>query len=148
MRNVSKTYCAFWDACSFVASGLGGFLFNGCGSPQPAAIQFTQVPDAAPGGAEQTGRIGGRATGNKPGQRVVLFAHTGTWWVQPFASRPFTEIQADHSWTNITHLGTEYAALLVERDYAPPKIADVLPAPGGPVIAVVSCRSSMWPFRR
>jgi len=67
---------------------------------------------------------------------MVLFAHSGTWWVQPFASKPFTEIQPDHSWSNETHVGIEYAALLVERDYAPPRVADVLPGQGGPVIAV------------
>jgi len=138
MRNVSKSYGVFRCARGFVAFGLSGFLFNGCGSPQPPAIQFTEVPDAGAGDGEKTVRISGRATGNKPGQRIVLFAHSGTWWVQPFASRPFTEIQPDHSWTNITHPGIEYAALLVERDYAPPKIADVLPARGGPVIAVAA----------
>ncbi len=122
----------------FTAFGLGGVLFTGCGSPRSATVGFTQVPDAGPGGAEKTVRIGGRVTGNKPGQRVVLFARDGTWYVQPFASKPFTEIQPDHSWTNITHVGTEYAALLVERDYAPPRVADVLPAQGGPVIAVAT----------
>ena len=131
MKAIGKRY-------RFIAFHLGVFLFNGCGSPPAPTIQFTQIPDAGPGGAEKTAKIGGRALGNKPGQRIVLFAQYGTWWVQPFASRPFTEIQADHSWTNITHMGSEYAALLVERDYAPPKIADVLPAPGGPVIAVAT----------
>ena len=116
---------------------LGGVLFTGCGS-RPPAVQFTQLPDAGPGGSERTVRIGGRATGNKPGQRIVLFAHSGTWWVQPFASKPFTEIQTDHTWSSMTHVGTEYAALLVERDYAPPRVADVLPALGGPVIAVAT----------
>jgi hypothetical protein len=113
-------------------------LFSGCGSPRPATVQFTQIPEAGPGGAEKTVRIGGRATGNKPGQRIVLFARDGTWYVQPFASKPLTEIQPDHTWSNVTHVGTEYAALLVERDYAPPRIADTLPAQGGPVIAVAT----------
>ena len=130
MANEMKRYLA--------AFGVGCILLNGCRSPGPAAIQFTQVPDLGPGGAEKTVRIGGRATGNKPGQRIVLFARSGTWWVQPFASKPFTEIQPDHSWSNVTHVGTEYAALLVERDYAPPRVADTLPAQGGPVIAVAT----------
>ena len=138
MRNFTKSCFAFAVVCSFVAYGLGGFLLNGCGSPRPPAIQFTNIPYGGPGGAEKTVRIAGLATGNKPGQRIVLFARYGTWWVQPFASRPFTDIHADHSWTNITHVGSDYAALLVERGYAPPKIADVLPALGGPVIAVAT----------
>ena len=40
---------------NFAAVGLGGFLFNGCGSPGPASIQFTQVPEAGPGGAAKIG---------------------------------------------------------------------------------------------
>jgi hypothetical protein len=112
-------------------------LFSGCGS-RPATIQFTQVPDAGPGGAAKTVKIAGRATDVKSGQRIVLFAWDGTWYIQPFASKPFTEIQPDHSWSNVTHVGTKYAALLVERDYAPPRVADALPAQGGPVIAVAT----------
>jgi hypothetical protein len=125
-------------SCSLTAFGLGAFLFSGCGSPAPPVIQFTQVPEAGPGGAAKTVKIAGRATGAKPGQRIVLFARDGTWYVQPFASKPFTEIQPDHSWATVTHVGTEYAALLVERDYAPPKVTDVLPSRGGPVIATAT----------
>jgi hypothetical protein len=117
---------------------LAVFLFDGCGSPRRPTIEFTQVPEAALGGATKTVKIAGRATGNKAGQKVVLFARDGTWWIQPFASKPFTEIQPDHSWTNITHIGMEYAALLVERDYAPPRVFDALPSPGGLVVAVAT----------
>ena len=126
------------DAACSLTFGLGAFLFAGCGSPGPPVIQFTQVPEAGPGGAAKTVKIAGRATGAKPGQRIVLFARDGTWYVQPFASKPFTEIQPDHSWATVTHVGTDYAALLVESDYAPPKVTDVLPSPGGSVIASVT----------
>ena len=54
-------------------------------------------------------------TGARPGQQVVLFARSGGWWVQPMANTPFTPIQPDGTWRNSTHLGTEYAALLVGR---------------------------------
>lgn len=139
MRTATKRYhTVLSGVCSLTALSLGGLLFSGCSSLQPPAIQFTEIPDAGPGGAEKTVKIAGRATGTKPGQKIVLFARYGTWWVQPFGSRPFTEIQADHSWTNITHVGTEYAALLVESAYAPPRVADVLPAQGGGVIAVAT----------
>jgi hypothetical protein len=117
---------------------LGGLLFSGCGPQRPATMQFTQVPEAGPGGESKTVKIAGRVTGARAGQRIVLFAHDGTWYVQPFGSRPFTEIQSDGSWSNVTHVGTDYAALLVERDYAPPRVADVLPAKGGSVIAVAT----------
>jgi len=123
-------------ASSLAALGLS-VLLHGCGS-RPASIQFTQVPEEGPGGSAKTVKIAGCATGMKPGQRIVLFAWDGTWYIQPFASKPFTEIQPDHSWSNITHVGTKYAALLVERDYAPPRVADTLPVQGGPVIAVTT----------
>ena len=117
---------------------LGAFLIADCGAPRAPTIQITQVPEAGPGGEAKLVTIAGRADGTKPGQRVVLFARDGTWWVQPFASKPFTDIQAGRSWSNVTHVGTDYAALLVDRDYAPPRVADVLPAPGGHVLAIAS----------
>ena len=136
VRQVRKSY-AFVLAAFVVVSG--------CSSP-PATIQFTQVPDAGPGGAEKTVKIAGRATGSKPGQRVVLFAWDGTWYVQPFGSKPITEIKPDHSWSNVTHVGAKYAALLVERDYAPPRVADTLPVQGGPVIAVATVAGTPSPL--
>jgi hypothetical protein len=122
-------------AVALAALVLGTSLFSGCNS-RPPAIQFTLVPEAGPGGSAKTVKVAGRVTGNKPGQRVVLFAWDGTWYIQPFASKPFTQIQPDHTWSNVTHVGTKYAALLVERDYAPPRVADTLPSQGGPVIAM------------
>jgi len=53
-------------------------------------------------------------------------------------SRPvFTKIQGDSKWKNVTHLGEEYAALLVDPSYSPPQTTEVLPATGGAVAAVV-----------
>lgn len=62
------------------------------------------------------------------------------WWVQPFADRPFTDIQPDLQWHNITHLGTEYAAVLVEHGFRPPETTDRLPEKGPGVIAVATAR--------
>lgn len=116
-------------------------VLGGCGSLAPTTpprIEFTQVPEAAPGGAARMEEIAGRVVGAKPGQQIVLFARGGTWWLQPFASKPFTAIQQDSTWTGSTHMGTEYAALLVEPGYVPPSVADVLPEAGGAVIAVAT----------
>src|SRR5262249_17494139 len=71
----------------------------------------------------------------RPGQQIVLFARSGIWYVQPLADQPFTQIQPDTKWRSPTHLGTEYAALLVEPGYQPPSSTDVLPGEGGEVIA-------------
>ena len=119
--------------------GLLACVLAACGPP-PAdvtpSIQFTKVPGSAEGGPNRLEPIEGRVTGARAGQRIVLFARSGGWWVQPLANEPFTAIQPDRTWRNSTHLGTEYAALLVEADYRPPARTDVLPSPGGSVVAV------------
>jgi hypothetical protein len=99
---------------------------------------MTAVPEAAPGGPAKTERIAGRVSGARNGQRIVLFARSGTWWVQPSAKTPFTTIREDRTWENATHMGTEYAALLVDPGYSPPKTTDVLPGRGNGVVAVAT----------
>jgi hypothetical protein len=85
-------------------------------------------------------RIAGRVKHARAGQRIVLFARSGTWWAQPFSNRPFTPIEKDLTWSNSTHIGTEYAALLVAPGYLPPKTTDVLPRTQEGVIAVATIR--------
>ncbi|HVG38898.1 MAG TPA: hypothetical protein VM870_06400 [Pyrinomonadaceae bacterium] len=68
----------------------------------------------------------------------MIFAKSGTWWVQPTSDQPFTAIDPDSTWKSSIHLGTEYAALLVEPQYRPPAKTDVLPAVGGGVLTVAT----------
>ena len=72
----------------------------------------------------------------------MLFARSGVWWVQPLTVEPFTKVEPDSTWKNRIHLGTEYAALLVEPGYRPPDTTEVLPRPGGGVIAVASVKGA------
>jgi hypothetical protein len=60
----------------------------------------------------------------------------GPWWVQPWPERPFIPIRAGSTWTTETHLGFEYAALLVDQGYHPPPTIDVAPTQGAPVVLV------------
>lgn len=116
-------------------------LLGGCKSLRTGsrpAIEFSQVPPANEGGPDKIATIEGRVIGAHPGQRLVLFARSGQWWVQPWANRPFTTIQPDSSWKAPTHIGTEYAALLVNPDYHPPSTLITLPVPGGPIVAVTT----------
>jgi hypothetical protein len=110
----------------------------GCSAaPVQPTIEFTTVPKADAGGPEALAPVAGRVTGARPEQRVVLFARSDQgWWVQPFRSRPFTEIAPDATWTNTIHLGQEYAALLVDADYRPPATAESLPERGAGIVAV------------
>jgi signal transduction histidine kinase len=113
-------------------------LYGGCRSGQPApSIEFTIIPLAQEGGTQRLDPLEGRVEGARPGQQIVLYARSGgLWYVQPFADQQFTTIQSDSTWRNTTHLGTEYAALLVESDYLPAAITEVLPKQGGAVVAV------------
>jgi len=118
--------------CGAVAAACGGR------STAAPALEFTTVPIATEGGPTRVEPIEGRVTGARAGQRIVLYARSGGWWVQPLANEPFTPIAADATWKNKTHLGTEYAALLVDESFQPPPRLDALPAAGGPIAAVLS----------
>ncbi len=89
--------------------------------------------------------IEGTVSGSKPGQHVVLYAKSGTWWVQPFVKRPFTEIQPDSRWQNFIHGGTEFAALLVEPNYRPLSRTDRLPEVGDGVVAIATVKGTGEP---
>lgn len=78
-------------------------------------IQFRQVHGAGPGGAAKKVKIAGRATSAKPGQRIVLFARDGTRGCNRLPVRHSPEFSPEHSWASVAQIGTEYAALLVER---------------------------------
>lgn len=125
---------------------LLAFLCSSC-SPTPAhqepTIEFTSLPPAGDGSPEQVHPIAGRVVGGRPGQRVVLFARSGVWWVQPTADNPYTRIASDASWKNDTHPGSAYAALLVNPDFIPPTTTATLPRAGGSVVAVAVAEGPM-----
>jgi signal transduction histidine kinase len=114
-------------------------LFSSCGI-QPTdkpSIQLISIPRADKGGVLELGTISGRVTNARSDQQIILYARSGAWYVQPWADQPFTKIQPDSTWSNTTHLGTEYAALLVEPSYVPASPLFALPGEGGGVVAVV-----------
>jgi hypothetical protein len=100
------------------------------------SVEITNVPPADKGGPDTQEIISGRVVGAPAGYRIVIFSKSRVWWVQPGARNPYTTIAPDATWKNPTHLGTEYAALLVEPSYVPPSSTEVLPAPGAGVVAV------------
>lgn len=110
-----------------------------CGSPPPTpAITFTKLPPAAKGGPDIVDTMEGRVTGVRPGQRLVIYARSSVWWIQPGPNNPFTAIRDDATFSLKTHLGLEYAALIVEPDYQPPATLDNLPREGGSVVRLVT----------
>jgi hypothetical protein len=115
-------------------------LFTGCRSAHAAgdaSIEITRVPVAEEGTPDKLEQIEGRAPGARNGERVVLYALSGVWWVQPFEEQPFTVIQPDFTWKASTHPGSAYAALLVDSRYRPPATVNALPEKGGPVLAKI-----------
>lgn len=106
------------------------------------SIQFTTIPPAAVGGSERMSPVSGRVTGARPGQRIVLYTRSGVWWVQPLTAQPFTTVEPDATWRNSIHLGTEYAALLVDAGYRPANTTDALPPLGGGVIALATAKGT------
>jgi hypothetical protein len=123
-----------------VACFTGLLIFPvGCRSRQETlrpAIEFAKTPPAAQGGREKVDTIAGRVVGAQPGQRIVIYARSGPWWVQPWPDQPFIPIQADSTWSTSTHLGFEYAALLVDPGYKPPATMDTIPTEGNFIVAV------------
>jgi len=118
---------------------VGFLLLLGCGLSRKSfepSIEFSVIPMAEIGGTIRLETIEGRVFNARPDQQIVLYTRSGDWYVQPFADNPFTKIEADSSWRNSTHLGTEYAALLVEPNYTPPAKISVLPNKDGEVIAI------------
>jgi hypothetical protein len=115
---------------------------SGC-RPQKGStpvIEFTKIPPAAQGGRERTDVISGRVTGAAAGQKIVVYARSGPWWVQPWPDKPLLDIGSDNTWSTPTHLGFEYAAMLVDPGYAPPPTMDVLPPAGGAIVTVINVK--------
>jgi hypothetical protein len=115
------------------SSGIGE---TSASRPAAPSIKITMVPPNGEG-SNSWGTIGGIASGVDFDKcKVVIFARTNTWWVQPYADNPFTQIQDGGKWETDIHLGNEYAALLVKADYKPPATTSILPQIGGNILAI------------
>ncbi|MFP5265057.1 MAG: sensor histidine kinase [Blastocatellia bacterium] len=126
-------------------------VLSGCRVPHTDTgpyIEFSRVPPADEGGPDKLDVIEGRVIGDHANLQVVLFARSGDWYIQPFTDQTFTQIQVDSRWRSVTHLGTEYAALLVEPGYQPAPVTAALPGAGGAVVAVARVKGEEVFWRR
>jgi hypothetical protein len=124
------------------------FAVHGCHSEKTngnPSIELTKIPPAAQGGRERIDTIAGRVRNARPGQQIVIYVHSGTWWVQPWPDHALIPIQADSTFSTETHLGFEYAALLVDPEYHPLPTLDVTPIQGGPVSLVTIVKGTGTP---
>ncbi|MFC1475003.1 hypothetical protein ACFLQG_00005 [Candidatus Zixiibacteriota bacterium] len=60
--------------------------------------------------------------------KVVLWAKTDRWYVQPSVANPYTYIQSDGTWSNSTYPWDRMIALLVDPSYIPESIKDYHPS--------------------
>jgi hypothetical protein len=123
-------------------------LLAGCRSSQDLqqpSIVFVHIPPNQSGGPELLDDLSGKVLNGPPGARIVVYARNEVWWVQPFRSRPFTEIGPDGNWKAATHLGTDYAVLLVSQGYQPPVQIKELPVSGGGVLAIALTKGTAGP---
>ena len=101
-----------------------------------SGIQITEAPSKG-AGPDKVETIAGTVSGvNMAKCKVVVFARTNVWYVQPYIDSSDTSINEDGTWRTDTHLGSQYAALLVKKAYNPPSKTGKLPDVGGQVLAV------------
>jgi hypothetical protein len=132
-------------AVSLTMAAMGCACLISCSRSSAEAepsIEISRVPPIGEGSPDKLDPIAGRVKGARPGERVVLFALSGVWWVQPLATQPFTAIQKDSTWKGSTHPGGSYAALLVDGKYFPPATAVGLPEKGPHVLAISTVRGT------
>ena len=117
---------------------IGILFLGGCALQKTSEpfVEFSRIPPAEIGGTVRLEDIAGRVVNPRPACKIVIYTRSGKWYVQPFANKPFTDIEADSTWKTPTHLGTEYAALLVTPEFVPPPTMVDLPEKGGAIIAV------------
>src|ERR1700742_2929161 len=86
-----------------------GFWCQGCHSQagNKPSIEFDHIPPAGQGGRERVDTFSGRITNARPNQQIVVYAHAGSWWVQPWPEHPLVPIKEDSTWSTKTHLGFE-----------------------------------------
>lgn len=98
-----------------------------------AAVEITRIPGYDPsGGPDSRNDIAGvvRGVADPEAYRVVLYARTDLWYVQPLLGSTI-QINSDGTWSSWTHGGAEYGALLVRRGYRPSSTLGALPAKDG-----------------
>ncbi len=104
-------------------------------------IKFIEIPAKVEGNPHKSYVTEGCLYTRLGSQRLVIYSKSGgLWWLQPLLTSPFTAILPDQVWRNETHLGTEYAVLLVDSSFHPAAILSQLPERGQGIAAVAATR--------
>ena len=135
-------------SCSTRLAVIARIFLAGCGSHpfhKKPSIEMTRIPASGQGGPDRMDTIAGRVSGAQPGQQIVLYAKNDDWWIQPLWSRPFTNIEKDGNWRSSTHLGTDYAVVVVEPGFHPQLRISALPVEGDKVARVLIVKGTGTP---
>jgi len=99
-------------------------------------LSITRIPRyQAEGGPDTRDTIAGIVRGPTAGEyKILVYARADAWYIQP---TPFTlqPIENDGTWETWTHTGSNYAALVVRKEYKPMTRLDVLPQIDADVLA-------------
>jgi hypothetical protein len=167
MQTLGNIMKKFWMALlDFVKNhpfGLFAFIFAVCAGVvanfvydglrheandkrQDVPVIIIVVSPSQGGGPDSRGVIAGKVEGIKDpnAYRVVVYALTDHWYVQPTRDDALTLINKDGKWATQTHLGTSYAALLVDKSFVPPPQASAIPR-GKSVLAQVTVDAHIGP---
>ena len=118
-------------------------LLTGCfHRPQPS-VTFDKVPVAGAGGVDNVALFEGDVHHARDGQRLVLYSKAGVWWHQPDADHAFINVLHGGHWKSEVHLGSDYAALLVDARFTPPATMPALPPLGNGIIAISTTPGSI-----
>lgn len=104
--------------------------------PNHPTVRITDAP-CGKRASDDMGMIGGQVEGlsNPQQYKIVIYARTNMWFIQPTETQPLTDVMGNGAWTNFTNPGTFFVALLVEPPYTPRSQTEALPPIGGAVIA-------------
>lgn len=115
--------------------GGGGNSSSSDGNPSSCGNQPSITIDVP--SSVGAGSISGRTcNADTSKDKVVLFALTNQWYVQPFTYAPFTDIASDGTWMSPTHPWSFIVALLVDpTSYTPADTEITNPALDANVLA-------------
>jgi hypothetical protein len=126
-------------AATLLFSAPGAISSRACivGNPaEPATITITSAPPDCCYGS-WAGTVSGIANNlDTDSVVVVIYAQTNVYWVQPYSSSYQTYIGCDGAFSNSTHGGHHYCALLAKRSWAAPSTMGYLPPVGEDILAV------------
>ena len=134
---------------SLPISLVGNYMYDELRSSRGPARNVVISIDLVPSqgaGPDSLGVIAGKVSGiGSPSQfRVAVYAFTDHWYVQPTRDGSLTLIDNEGNWKTATHLGTSYAALLVNSEFSPPVQPSFLPR-GNDVLAQATVGATFSP---